>query len=246
MIPIEDDTSLRDDEDRQFDRLVDGELSEAQRRELLCRLDHQPDGWRRCALAFLEAQCWKQELQTVARPVTRPRRAAPQPRPQSTWTGRIGTVLAIAASLLIALTLGIQLKTSGLLGGRQPAGNVVTIDHGSQPPGLDLRVAQQPAPGMKRPPTMDPGRWQMVNLTLPEGPEGRAETIQLPAMERESFDPQWAEGAAVPAQILQAIKQSGHQIETRRELVPIEMQDGRRLVVPVDQVDVHFTRRPAL
>ena len=38
------------DEDRLFDLLVDGELDEARRRELLAKLDHTPGGWRSCAL----------------------------------------------------------------------------------------------------------------------------------------------------------------------------------------------------
>ena len=46
-------------DDSRFDRLVDGELSEEERRELLAGLDAEPGGWRRCALAFLESQCWK-------------------------------------------------------------------------------------------------------------------------------------------------------------------------------------------
>jgi hypothetical protein len=38
-------------EDRLLDRLVDGELGEVERRELLLRLESEPGGWRRCALA---------------------------------------------------------------------------------------------------------------------------------------------------------------------------------------------------
>ncbi len=45
-----------------LDLLVDGELSESERRELLLRLDHIPDGWRQCAIAFLESQCWQECL----------------------------------------------------------------------------------------------------------------------------------------------------------------------------------------
>ena len=52
--------------EQQVDLLVDGELSEADRRALLLQLEHEPDGWRRCALAFLEAQCWKTELGQIA------------------------------------------------------------------------------------------------------------------------------------------------------------------------------------
>src|SRR5260370_29148905 len=47
-------------------RVVDGELPEGERRELLVRLEKVPDGWRRCALAFLEAQIWRQALATEA------------------------------------------------------------------------------------------------------------------------------------------------------------------------------------
>jgi len=51
---------------RLFDRLADGELDEAGRRALLSRLDDIPGGWRRCALAFLEAQAWRSELRVTA------------------------------------------------------------------------------------------------------------------------------------------------------------------------------------
>ena len=54
MNPIDANASPQDD--HRFDLLADGELSEAQRRELLAGLDDEPGGWRQCATAFLEAQ----------------------------------------------------------------------------------------------------------------------------------------------------------------------------------------------
>ncbi len=45
--------------ERLIDRLVDNELPQALRRPLLLELDKRPQGWRRCALAFLEAQAWQ-------------------------------------------------------------------------------------------------------------------------------------------------------------------------------------------
>ena len=56
-----------------FDRLADGELGDEQRRELLARLDHEPDGWRRCALAFLEDQALRQALEPTDPAVIRPK-----------------------------------------------------------------------------------------------------------------------------------------------------------------------------
>ncbi len=40
---------FRNDECRVLDRLVDGELSQPDRRELLAALDDEPGAWRRCA-----------------------------------------------------------------------------------------------------------------------------------------------------------------------------------------------------
>ena len=112
-----------------FDRLVDGELGEVERRELLVRLESEPGGWRRCALKFLESQCWKEAIggetrsvsevpETLTRIVTRSVSEAPEtlaeiaseaPRiasPAARWAGRFGTLAAMAASFFVALSLG--------------------------------------------------------------------------------------------------------------------------------------------
>src|SRR5271169_215402 len=97
--------------ERQVDLLVDGELSEADRRALLLQLEHEPDGWRRCALAFLEAQCWQAELGRIA-----PSGALDSARPEAVsqvepserrqgWRQYAATTLAIAASFLLALVV---------------------------------------------------------------------------------------------------------------------------------------------
>jgi hypothetical protein len=46
----------------ELERLVDGRLSPDEYRQLLIRIDHHPDGWRKCAMAFLEEQALKNEL----------------------------------------------------------------------------------------------------------------------------------------------------------------------------------------
>ena len=55
------------DESELFDLLVDGELDEQRRHRLLSGLDKRPDGWRKCALAFLEAQSFGQEFSLMLR-----------------------------------------------------------------------------------------------------------------------------------------------------------------------------------
>ena len=46
----------------QLDLLVDGELDGQDRKDLLRKLDRSPDGWKHCALAFLEAQMFQQAI----------------------------------------------------------------------------------------------------------------------------------------------------------------------------------------
>lgn len=49
----------------ELDQLVEGELSLAERQRVVAALAESPDGWRRCALAFLEAQSWRSSMRAV-------------------------------------------------------------------------------------------------------------------------------------------------------------------------------------
>ncbi len=53
------------DEELLIERLVDGELASDERRELIRRLDETLDGWRFCALSFLEEQTFKEAVRRV-------------------------------------------------------------------------------------------------------------------------------------------------------------------------------------
>lgn len=83
--------------ERWIDRLVDGEISDDDRRALLLRLDEEPGGagWRRCALAFLESREWRGSLSHS--PALRKHATLPI-RPAQAW--------AMAASVALAFWLG--------------------------------------------------------------------------------------------------------------------------------------------
>ncbi len=86
--------------DEELDRLVDGELTHEERRALIARLEADPDGWRRCAVAFLEAQAWREAMgEMLAAPsapiIAKRRRSHPLPRR-----------LTFAAGLLAAFSAG--------------------------------------------------------------------------------------------------------------------------------------------
>ena len=115
MIPTNDYLPMPDEppavDDRTLDLLVDGELSPAARRELLIQLDRVPDGWRRCALAFLEAQSWREEFGSLSCPAaSRPIAPAVRPAGRRYLTRRnLGTAAAMA-SFLLALVLSFQMR----------------------------------------------------------------------------------------------------------------------------------------
>ena len=230
--------------ERQFDLLVDGELSEADRRTLLLQLEHDPDGWRRCALAFLEAQCWKTELGRIAHSPPEavgagPARAASAPpvvplgRRQS-WRQYAAMTLTMAASFLIALVVGLGLR-GNWSGGSSHLGGVLE-------PAILPVASSGPAAASAA------NDWEMVTLAGSRSSDGQAETFRVPALRRDTLDENLLDNVpdAISPELQQAFEQSGHRVVQEREIVPVEMKDGRRLVVPVDHVKIHYVGRPSL
>lgn len=239
------------DDDVRFDLLVDGELTERQRRELLAGLDDEPGGWRSCALAFLEAQAWKKEFGRFGQDPDGERRRVKPPVQGTAGRSRFARHLAMwtamAASFLLALTLGWWLQDVWR-GAAQPSIDAIA----------DSDVPQRPAANVEQPEPLDPATspspaapsrsWQMVTLSSPEDAGDSAESFQLPATEREHLAADWAADLpiAIPDEVLQALQRTGHRVQRHRRLLPVEMEDGRRLMVPIDQIDVRYVGNPAL
>lgn len=228
---------------QRLDLLVDGELSEPERRQLLMRLDQEPDGWRRCALAFLEAQSWRGALgylfqaaggsqgrDTGETPVA-PEESLASPAAKRQRRPRPGTWLAMAASFLAALTLSliVQDRWQGEPTGSKPAAQGVAQG------GAAGRESAAPLPREPR----SPGdrRWETVTL-VSDGE--RPQRIDVPVRQRDSFDGGWLRRlpAPMPPEVREALERLGHRVRHHRELLPIDMGDGRRLILPVDEIEV--------
>ena len=244
MNPIDENTPIS--EDYRFDLLVDGELSEPKRRELLCGLEEEPGGWRRCALAFLEAQSWKREFGAIAGGPAG-QRSAKGPARWPRLGGPTGTLLAMAASFVGALLL-VGVVQGVWRSGSPTGGPKIT----ARPP---VEVPASPAPEQKpvesppEAPTEQPARAsEKVYLVELSGPGGEGQTVELPAVERDQVDMSWSDGLPRPIspEILKILEQAGLRVERRRDLLPFRMKDGRQLVVPVDEVDIHYVGKPTL
>ncbi|MBN2217833.1 MAG: hypothetical protein JW719_10715 [Pirellulales bacterium] len=227
--------------DALFDLLADGQLDDARRRELLAGLDDRPGGWRRCALAFLEAQSWREAMDALAHPrasaeSTDKSAAAPSvPAKRRPRRDYLTALLGMAASLLLGI--GITSLMHDMRWGPSPIGtspNVASVN--PEFSGSPVPVYNEPGLGRDV---------QLVNLTN-QGPDGRPHTAQLPAVQRDRLDEQWLRDlpSAIPNQVTQSLQQAGHDVRSSRQLLPFRMKDGRRLVVPVDQLDVHYVNDP--
>lgn len=270
---IQDDSGALDQ--RALDRLVDGELDAEARRELLLSLDARPDGWRRCALAFLEAQSWgrtmkglvetgdnaesgtvdESESGRVRAPASKERDSLPLGRaavnaasveraPRNGFHG--AGWLAVAAGLLLAFTLGIAL------------GPFAPWNSGSTaPPELQLagesRVNSDRELGasdsrMVAGPSVEAGEGafaydslsNLATFVLDEGPGQPRQRVVAPLIPAERIDErlQWHGEGAIPRATLRVLQRAGHRVQTQRRYAPIELGDGRRMIVPVDDVEI--------
>ena len=225
----------------ELDRLVDGELEEPRRRELLARLEAIPEGWRRCAMAFLEAQCWRESFGKAFEDADHPATAEspsfeskPVPAKSifSVRRSHLHVMVAMAASFLIAL-FGVW----HFRGGGDPVRPI-------SPPTSDV-VSDVAAPRFlqKKPPQQPvisdrPSEpWKIVNVARTDRD---APPVQYPAVERDRFDrgdvDRLSDGT--PLHFVKSLKDSGHHVERSRSYVPVRLEDGRRMVVPVDDYDV--------
>jgi hypothetical protein len=94
--------------DEAIDLLVDGELSDDEFRALIQELDVAEDGWRRCSLAFIEAQQWslatraKQEPRAKQKTLVSADRIAPTAVMADRKLGQNLIGLALIAATLLA------------------------------------------------------------------------------------------------------------------------------------------------
>ena len=86
------------------------------------------------------------------------------------------------------------------------------------------------------------GPWRWVTVSAPGNGTQEGLSFQVPAVERDGIDEQWLRSMppAIPDNVLQALSRTGHQVQQRRQLVPVPLKDGRQLIVPVDQVELHY------
>jgi hypothetical protein len=218
-------------DDSVFDRLVDGELSPGERRQLLDSLDNQPDGWRRCALSFLEAQSWRESLGQLVRGDGEDCDSQKSLAPAMDASARKGLKhgmawVAVAASLLIAFTLGTITRNGGGPIAVNNAGNV-------GPPIADV----VPPPRVN-----EPGATTSTDaLTLfVRDDAGRTRPLRVPLVDAATLEKQlgWQFQSGVPADVRAQLQNRGFDVRSKQSYAPLWLENGRPMFVPVEDTQI--------
>jgi len=220
---------------RWVDLLVDGELDDARQRQALLALESLPDGWRKCALAFVEAQTLKREMRgMIAEPAEGDRRVATTKLIGR--SSRFGALrwLAIAACVALAFALGTMTQS-----GKEIASSEVARsgDHATT---LEKSVAVvTPATNEANSPT----KIQTYRVSIPSADGQTEQSVEVPMVEGSEKDLQ---SMLAEKQIpvlsdaeLKTLESMGHKVQQHRTYYPVQLEDGRQGVVPMDLVEVH-------
>jgi hypothetical protein len=218
---------------RLLDRLVDGELSDEQERAVIARLEDTPDGWRRCALAFLESRCWQRAADAVTRQGDGEPRPAAAQQTSSAWRAQPWTwVLALAAVFLVAFGVGTFLPRAGSRSSRmevaQPAAPALR-------PSPALAQVERPADQSVTDRVGPAGDLYLGNLKLVND---SGSEIDVPVYD---WNQQVAEELMYRSQPLSpdlARQLKRHQVRSSRSYLPVRLEDGRQIVLPVQEVDI--------
>ncbi len=222
---------LNSNDDVAFDRLVDGELSAAERRALLETLDTTPDGWRRCAIAFLEAQTWGGDFRELVRkpdgsqPASNTpamRQVAKRRRPMRKAMGWA----AMAASLLVAFSLGVAEHDNIF-----PVASAPTDSPQAQVADADA----PPAPAVVENPN-DPEA-----LTLWVRDEaGQPRSLRVPLLDAGALDRELGVQfrSGLPSNLRQRLRDDVYHVQSKRRYAPLWLENGQRMVLPVEDTKI--------
>jgi len=185
-------------------------------------------------MTFLEAQALAQELGGVRRSLDvrggcDGKTAKPTPVHIAQSVFDVRTLLAVAASFLVAFALGVLIPRflPSVWQDRSLTGNLPTQGPVLNPSGV------LGSNDSRRPMTREVGSVQLVM----DGPGGAATAAgQVPVYEVGQDLEQYlsAEQPTLGPDVIELLRQKGYDVEHQQQFFPAPLTDGRQIIVPVD------------
>ena len=232
--------------ERQLQRCVDGELTEAEEQRLLSELDLQPECWRRLALLFVESRVLSTTLRTdwlqtqASEPLV-------DTGPSDRKSPRSLTALRWAAlSLLLLLSYGVGRwstpSTAPIAASNEsPASDSIHAEAGSSgslPAAAVEAAVNGELTGSLSAAASDPDAPELyVRVNLP----GSDQTIEVPVYRApEEWQP--FTSRAVSSELEQSLRRAGYDVASTRQVLAVSNPSGPPILLPLESMDVQMAR----
>ena len=240
-------TDFSVDDELLVERLVDGEATDEERERIVDRLDETVDGWRYCALAFLEAQSFRAALKdysdvgegSVSQNAPRPELRRTSPTVVKSWRDR--SLSAAAGFLVAAVAIGGFMKfnqspTAPSVSEAPLASNVPSLS------GDPVEVPRAPDPIQ----TNDGVNSKLLSGSISprtvvlNNPAKGLSNVVTPCREVDDYDPKTFQigDSAIPQEVVNHMYNVGGTIDAHRDEYRFPLDGNRVLIVPVDTYDV--------
>jgi hypothetical protein len=224
----------------QLQRLIDGELSANEVRDLLERADQDPSQWRTIGCAFAEDQLFQKQFETLTGVLTETpaKDFAPNPASASVAVSQNGSTgliqkLAIAASFAVAGLIGYLMGSDSRMPATDLPANSNMIAHDDSANQTLTPVDLQPEYRMELltpdgeaiDGEVDLYRYNDLHRLVGNGDSRRRVTLNdvLPP-------------SGFTAEARKRLSRSGYEINESTDYMSGRLQDGRQFVVPVRSI----------
>jgi hypothetical protein len=241
-----------------LDTIVDGGMTAEELRITIRALECEPDGWKRCATAFLEAQVLRESFRALG-------------RAQNDDAGSHNVCLqlgrananrrhrwlrhAVAAGIVTA-SFAIGWIAHGARPG-VPAQELVAVHPVTTKTQLSYEqaVSESSSPSNDEQPEDRPEFWGDRDEQAPDAPFRAIRTVarirfgvgsspaEVPVLAGPGITEEWLTRQPPPVsehgQVV--LERHGYQVDQRRQFLTATLADGRRVAVPVDHVRIQYT-----
>ena len=219
------------DDDARLDKLVDGALPGPEYKALLASLEDEPGGWRRCAMAFLEAQAWGKECSAIRRvdeeSSPRPKEPVELRRKNTASFPSFAPLIAAAVSVVLAFGLGMAMQGRFFAPEAVPtqfAGQNPTRDLGNPPLMAEMNPDEDPEIAAMKLVIDGAGNREIVVPVIGDDSPGGETLVETEPV--------------IPDSVLRALRMRGHDIRRQQEFIPVPTGDGRHVIFPVEQYQI--------